>query len=193
MRKISVLAILLTAFHLCRAQNVDTPDEPSVWPQHAADIADSVIKAEVALFRLTHTTDPSRFIEIPLRDCDSTRVSFSKGSSYIDLYFKRDITRVIEGTAVNTIDSIIVVLHSHYRVGVPRSSYEKINYTPACNLKACSKKGLVGSLHYKAFQSKDKKRVYIYVSGGPENNRFDAIWILVNGRFYARTFDLIKV
>jgi hypothetical protein len=193
MRKMIVLFTLLTAWQCCIAQHSNDQNESTTWDHHADDIDDSLVKSEITLFKLTHTIDPSKFAEIPLKKCNDKGAFFSKGSTYIDLYFKRDETNSADAIAGNALDSIFVVLHSHYWVPLPRESYQKINSTPSCAINAVSKKSVASFPHYKAFQSKDGRRIYIYISGGAEGRKYDAIWVLVNGRFYARAFDMVKV
>jgi hypothetical protein len=193
MRKMIVLFTLLTAWQCCIAQHSNDQNESTSWDQHANDIDDSLVKSEIALFKLTHTIDAAKFAEIPLKKCDDKGVFFSKGNTYIDLYFKKEEVNSSDAVRGNALDSMFVVLHSHYRVPLPRESFQKIVNTPSCAVSAANKKSAAYSPNYKVFQSKDGKRIYIYISGGPEGKKYDAIWVLVNGRFYVRAFDMVKV
>lgn len=186
-----ILLTLLAGGQFCSAQHINDQMKSFGWDLSADAIADSTVKAEIALFKLTHTVDPSKFVEIPLKRCDNKGVFFSKGSTYIDLYFKKDEPDRADATVSIALDSIFVVLHSHYLVPLPRGSFEKIINTPPCEIKPTSKRSVDSSPFYKAFTSKDGKRIYIYISGGPGGSKYDAIWVVVNGYFYARAFDLV--
>jgi hypothetical protein len=160
-------------------------------------ISDSLMKNEIAFFNIKGSSlkkaDPlaqKQLTEITVSYCTDNEVHlswstfFGSMSTFISIYFK--------GEAPNrTLDSIFLVTHSHFWVKIPRDSYKGVSVSNSCNFSGGGKKGKFFSPYYKAFYSKDKRRLYIYMLCGTETNKYEVTWVFINNKYYTRIVDSI--
>jgi hypothetical protein len=162
-------------------------------------LSDSLIKREISSFSTTKTTSrnssiplKNQMIEIPLQHCSDSEVHFSLSkfnssiSTFIHLYFKQP-------PAGRIIDSIFVVTHSHFWVKIPQSAYEGIYQNLSCDVSGGrGKKERVVSPNYKAYYSANKRRMYIYMIGGSEGNKYEVTWVFVDDKYFTRVLDMLQ-
>lgn len=160
-------------------------------------LSDSVMKSEIASFTIigaslnkTGTLAKSALIEIPLLYCSDKEVHLSLStftssvSTFIHLYFKGQ-------AAERKLDSVFLVTHSHFLVEFPATAFEELYQSNSCNFNGGGKKSTFFSEYYKAFYSKDKKRLYIYMLGETGAAKYEVTWIIVNNKYYNRVLDHI--
>jgi hypothetical protein len=181
-----ILSILLIG-QLTFGQNSSEPEHDSI---NFNSVTDSIIKQELASFTVkgvsylkTDSLSSVELKEIPVRICSENEVYlslstfFSSVSTYIHLYFKGEIPD-------RMLDSIFLVTHSHFRVKFPQEAFQGLLQPNSCELFNNG-----SSPYFKAFYSKDKKRLYIYMLGGSGTNKYEVTWIIINDRYYTRVFD----
>jgi len=159
-------------------------------------IEDTVIKHELATFTTTgayifhNSLSSTQLTEIPISNCSETGVSFykywGKGSSEIHLHFKLNSQNKI-------LDSIFLVIKSHLWVRIPVHTLTGIDHMYPCPAIPHNKHKKIYSPHYKAFESKDKLRYYIYLQGGSDSNRYEATWVISGSRYAAFVADYIPL
>lgn len=158
-------------------------------------LSDSLIKSEIASFTIkgkfiddTETTAKYSLNEISMQSCTDKEVHLglstltSSVSTFIHFYFRGD-------TPVKALDSIFLVTHSHFWVRIPDSAFKGLLQTNTCNYKNNGKSGDFHSPYYKAFYSEDKRRLYIYMLGGTDLNKYEVTWIIIDDKYYARVID----
>jgi hypothetical protein len=156
-------------------------------------ISDSLIKRELAFFTVNgavckkvDSLHKVHLREIPVRSCSDKEVHLwvnTFASTFIHFYFK--------GQNPNrTLDSISLVTHSHFLVKFPKNKFQDLSQNNTCNYNGCKNEALE-SPYYKAFYSSDKRRLYIYMQGGNDFQKYEVSWIIVDDKFYARIFDYI--
>jgi hypothetical protein len=159
-----------------------------------SQIEDTVIKHELATFTTAgkdifqNSLSGTQLTEIPINTCSESDVSFykywGKGHSEIRLYFKQNPQNI-------TLDSIFVVIKSHLWVRIPNHTFMGINQLYPCPIIPDNKRKKIYSPHYRAFQSKDQLRYYIYLHGGSDSNRYEATWVISGSRYAAFVADYI--
>jgi hypothetical protein len=93
------------------------------------------------------------------------------------------------------IDTLFVVLHSHFLVKIPASAlvgiYEPnfISYRRPKRKKKAAK--IPVPSHYKILQSADRRRIYIYMVNGTNAGKYEVTWAIVDGKYYTRVVDPI--
>lgn len=148
------------------------------------NLTDTLVKQELsALEKLT---------EIPMRSGDSSMVYFSRGSTYIHLYFKQGVAAGGNDSDLQ-LDSIFFVSHSHYWVEFPRESYEGIRDLIPCAAGKPQKRHTYSNPYYKAYQSADKRRIYITLIGGKPTAKYRVVWVVKDSRYLGRTIDPVTV
>jgi hypothetical protein len=157
--------------------------------EHFSELSDTTIKNEVALFNMKggsmKTGDAnSELVGIPIRHCTDKAIHLSKGSTFISVYFK-------EQTPNRALDSIFLVTHSHFWVRFPDHAFEGIYAPHSCDFSGGNKKDAFFSPYYTAFYSKDRRRLYIYMQGGTDANKYEVTWVIVNGKYHTRIVDSI--
>jgi hypothetical protein len=75
-------------------------------------------------------------------------------------------------------------------VRFPKDAYKGMIASASCNFSG-SKKGDFFSDYYKAYYSNDKKRLYIYMLGGTDSNKYEVTWIVVNDKYWGRVMDTV--
>lgn len=155
--------------------------------------------------------------EIPVHYCTNNYVSFTKGSTFIHIYSskfdsarhkllyvnhpKKHLTLIdncpfwgTEGRIPQRkIDSIEVIIHSHFLIEIPNSAYTGIYGPSICNYGIGKKQKDKPTLpHCKAFQSEDKRRVYIYMLNGEGESRYEVTWVIQDSKYYTRVVDKVK-
>lgn len=161
------------------------------------ELSDSLIKSEVAAFTLKGATlketdqlSRAALTEMPVHNCSDKEVYLSLStftssvSTFIHFYFVGDVPD-------KKLDSIFVVTHSHYRVEFPKGAFQGLLQNNSCSFTANGKKENFYSPYYRAFYSQDKKRLYIYMLGGADQNKYEVTWIIINDKFYARVIDRV--
>lgn len=163
-------------------------------------VSDSILKTEIGTFTRMkfggEATSPilkQPLINIPLQYCSGNQVSLSLSkwnssiSTFIHLYFEGEVPN-------RRLDSIIVVTHSHFWVKMPRSAFEGIDQNLNCNVSSLGngKKLLLVSSNYKAFYSANKRRMYIYMIGGSEGNKYEVTWVFVDDKYSTRVLDKLQ-
>tara|TARA_R110000737_G_scaffold352064_1_gene396532 strand:+ start:89149 stop:89685 length:537 start_codon:yes stop_codon:yes gene_type:complete len=157
-------------------------------------LTDSLLKREISLFTTTgaslKNTDSllkTTLTEISITHCIDSVVDLSWStatssvSTFIHIYF----------TPSKSLDSIFLVTHSHLWVKFPKDAYKGISQSHSCNYSGGGKQDKFFSPNYKAFYSKDKKRLYIYMQGGTDTNKYEVTWIIVNDIYLKRIVDRI--
>ncbi|MBL0136069.1 MAG: hypothetical protein IPP79_19875 [Chitinophagaceae bacterium] len=105
----------------------------------------------------------------------------SSVSTFIHLYFKGNTTDRI-------LDSIFVVTHSHFWVKIPRSAIEGISQNLSCETtKINGKRSHLTSPNYKAYYSANKRRMYVYMIGGSEENKYEVTWVFVDDKYLSKS------
>ena len=190
----SIIFVLLTCFFgfASIAQN-------SPATQTLANVSDTLIKREISSFSRAKNISQeairslkSPLIEIPLQHCSESEVHLSLSkfnssvSTFIHLYFKGNTTDKI-------LDSIFVVTHSHFWVKIPRSAFEGISQNLSCEAtKINGKRSHLTSPNYKAYYSANKRRMYVYMIGGSEENKYEVTWVFVDDKYLSRVLDKIQ-
>jgi hypothetical protein len=161
-----------------------------------SQIEDTVIQHELATFTTTgkymlqNSLSMPQLTEIPIGNCSESGVSFykywGKGSSEIHLHFKLNSQNKI-------LDSIFLVIKSHLWVRIPEHTLTGIDNLYPCPAITDNKHKKIYSPHYKAFESKDKLRCYIYLQGGSDSNRYEATWVISGSRYAAFVADYIPL
>lgn len=182
---------------VCRGQ--PHPNGPGINKPSGrfADLTDTLVKKEIALFNFKgasvttiHSSGQSALTEIPFRSCDGKTVNLFKGSTFIHLYFTQTNGQPGQRT-INRLDSIFLVTHDHYWVKFPKSAFVGLIDPISCDHRDTKKEGPYNSPFYKAFQSADKRRIYIYMIGGIDRERYEVTWVIKDSEFYTRTIDPI--
>ena len=158
---------------------------------------DKVLKTEIGLFSVkasalkkTDSLSVNDLIPVPIHSCTEKEIHlnitnfFGPLDTYIDLFFK-------DQASGKELDSIKLITHSHFWVKVPKSAYQGLYRTYTCDFKNNSKKSTFFSPYYKAFYSKDKRRLYIYMQGETKYGKCEATWVIMNDRYYTRVLDNI--
>jgi hypothetical protein len=150
---------------------------------------DSIIETEIKSFISNHGNElnliSSKLIEIPIYSCSEENVNFiysplfKNPGIYIHMYFKKNGQE-------RYLDSIFFVHHSHALVEIPKSEFENLRQENSCNFVKASKKETFTSDFYKAYLSEDHSRIYVYMLGGTEKEKYEVIWIVVNSQFHSR-------
>jgi hypothetical protein len=155
-----------------------------------SELQDTIIKKEVALFtvkgasmRKDPLSDP-QVTEIPISLCTDAAIHFSKGSTFIHVYTKQQAQNRI-------LDSIFVVIKSHLWVRIPAHTFEGVDELHSCDFSGNHKGDGYFSPFFKAFQSRDRLRFYIYMQGGTAANKYEVTWIIDHSKFYRRVVDSI--
>jgi len=155
-----------------------------------SELQDTIIKHEVATFTaagaylLQNSIGMVQLTEFPINSCSESGIQFSKNSAYINLCFEQHAQST-------TLDSIFLVIKNHLWVRIPNHTYVGINLLQPCPFIPHNRRKKVYSPYYKAFQSKDKLRYYIYLQGGVDSHKYEATWVVSRSRFYAFVTDSI--
>lgn len=157
-----------------------------------SQIGDTVIQHEVATFTtagkylLHNSLCNTQLTEIPISNCTESEIHFFKKSTSVSLHFKPNSQNKI-------LDSIFLVIKSHLWVRIPKHTLTGINHLYPCPAILENKHKKIYSPHYKAFESKDKLRYYIYLQGGSDSNRYEATWVISGSRYAALVADYIPL
>lgn len=158
---------------------------------------DSVFKKEMSLFThqmtssISNNNRSSALIEIPLQHCSESEVHLSLSkfnsavSTFIHIYFSGERPK-------RRLDSIFIVTHSHFHVKMPQSAFEGVLNNAICNQTRTGKKATIHSPFFKAFYSKDKHRMYIYMTGGVDDEPYEVTWIFENDKYLKRVLTRIQ-
>ena len=195
MKRISIILTTLLLGQLCFGQT----DSLSIKVDSVnfIGLSDSLIKSEIAFFTINGSvfkkTDSSSKVvltEIPVRNCSENEVHLSLStftssvSTFIHLYFKGEVSN-------KTLDSIFLVTHSHFWVKFPDNSFQGLIQSNSCNFSSNGKQDKFFSPYFKAFYSEDKKRLYIYMLGGTDSNKYEVTWVVINDKYYTRIIDSV--
>jgi hypothetical protein len=134
------------------------------------------------------TAGKSTFIHIYASDFDSLRhtlsyVNHPEPRVLIDNYPSWGVSGKIP---IRKVDSLFVVIHSHFLVRFPPSSFTGIYEPHFCGV---GKKGRLESPYNKVFQSEDKRRIYIYMLNGEGADRYEVSWVIQDGKYCTRVID----
>lgn len=150
---------------------------------------DSIIETEIKSFTSNHGNEldviSSQLIEIPIYSCSEENVNFiysplfKNPSIHIHMYFKKNGQE-------RYLDSIFFITHSHFQVDIPKLEFENLRQENSCNFTKTSKTETFSSDFYKAFISEDRRRIYVYMLGGTETEKYEVVWIVVNDKFHSR-------
>ncbi len=161
-----------------------------------SQLEDTIIKREIATFAIAGTyllqnsLSSAQLTEIPISNCSESGVSFykywGKSNSEIRLYFKQNSQNI-------TLDSIFVVIKNHLWVRISKHTFTGINQLHPCPIIPDNKRKKIYSPHYRAFQSKDQLRYYIYLQGGTGTQKYEATWIINRSRYFAFVADYIPL
>ena len=161
-------------------------------------LSDSLLKFEIASFtykgaslKKTASLCSVELTEIPVRNCTDKKVDLwwstvtSSISTFIHFYFNGEIPN-------KTLDSISVVTHSHFLIKFPKSAFQGLFQPNTCNFSSNGKQDKFLSPYFKAFYSEDKKRLYIYMLGGTDSDKYEVTWVIINDKYYTRLIDRIS-
>jgi hypothetical protein len=160
--------------------------------QSLLNISDSTVKKEIASFtktgkHLSTDTSKTKLVAIPISACSDKSANwaaskfFGSVSTFIHVYF-------LQENSIRKVDSIFLVTHSHFWVKFPEDAYKGIVATALCNFSG-GKKQEFFSDYYKAFYSNDKRRIYIYMLGETESNKYEVTWVVVNDKYWGSVMD----
>ena len=183
---------LLTVF--CFVTLLTSGQTSTTISESLVNVSDSLLKNEIASFtkkgnslQLKDSLIKTGLIEIPICNCSDKAVHlwwstfFSSVSTFIHIYLK-------EETSAKKLDSIFLVTHSHFWVKFPKDAYKGIFTSAPCSFSG-GKRDKLFSDYYKAFYSQDKRRLYIYMLGGTDINKYEVTWVIINDKYFTRVFD----
>lgn len=186
-KQLAIIILLLLVGQFTFGQNSSEPVYDSI---NFNSVTDSLIKHELASFTVKGASYLKKYslsrvelTEVPVRECTENEVYlslstfFSSVSTFIHLYFKGEIPD-------RKLDSIFLVTHSHFHVKFPQEAIQGLTQPNSCELINDG-----SSPYFKAFYSKDKKRLYIYMLGGSGSNKYEVTWIIINDRYSTRVID----
>jgi hypothetical protein len=181
--RLTTVVTILLFWQLSFGQTV--PSDMKNDNEHFSELPDSIMKNEVALFNVKGASikkigSNNQLVEIPIDNCTDTAIHLNKGSTYIGVFFKD-----------RSLDSIFLVTHSHYWIRFPKHAFKGIYTTHLCNFNGGRKQDKFFFPYFKAFYTKDNRRLYIYMQGGTDTNKYEVTWVIVNGRYYTRIIDNI--
>ena len=169
--------------------------------EKADSIKHNIVKKELALFCQGSTSfrDSHNLVEILPYFCSDSMVHFYVGSTYITIKAKEIIQ---EGKRVKVLDEMNVIVHSNFKIKIDdsdlmdikginfyhRDDSEKVTLSNWCKLMHwigfCDQK-YKSSPYYKVFYSDDKRRFYIYLLLGQENQQ-EVVWIFYDNKYFGR-------
>jgi hypothetical protein len=175
---------------LCWGQN-DSPGPPSGNPESWVHVQDTVIKKEVAQFchsgasqRSHGETAGAALLPIALKRCNDTFAYFDRGSLYsIELIVHIYLTRTAATRQIEKIDMIFYKT----RLVLPESALKGINGPRVCTQFTSKNRPVTADC--KAFQSADKRRVYIYMLNGEGQHRYEVTWVVQDRKYLTRIVD----
>lgn len=189
MKKLTITLLVFLLQQYCSAQTIS--QDTGVGNESFVNLSDSLIKSEVVLFtqkgialKKTDSLAKTMLTEIPIRNCTDKEVYLSWRSTFIHLRFKGELS----GRAL---DSIFLVIHSHFLVKFPKSAFQELVQTNSCNFSGNGKQDKFFSPYFKAFYSQDKRRLYIYMLGGTDSAKYEVTWVIVNGKYEYRIVDSV--
>jgi hypothetical protein len=154
-------------------------------------LPDGIIKSEIALFSLktqfsSGNFQKARLNEISLKKCSNSYLFFEKGNIWAS-----EITVSIESENIALKSQIKEVLLMQYKFGLflPDSAIKDI-YDPIFCL-CCTKKERPIASDCRVFQSEDRRRIYIYMLNGYDNNRYEVTWVIQDSKYYTRIIDFL--
>ena|SRR5687767_8356909 len=192
-----IIATIFLCGQVCYGQTNSSISDTTKAKESFITISDSIIKNEIAFFSIkgaslkkTDSLAQKQLTEIAVTYCSDHEVHlswstfFGPMSTFISIYFN-------EETSNRTLDSIFLVTHSHFRVKIPKDTYKGVSVSNSCNFSGGGKKGKFYSPFYKAFYSKDKRRLYIYMLAGTATNKYEVTWVIVNNKYHTCIVDSI--
>ncbi|BAV07397.1 hypothetical protein SAMN05421788_109246 [Filimonas lacunae] len=155
-------------------------------------IQDSLIKREIGLFNLkgSATTNNQQALQetlltIVLKRCSDSFAYFEQGSIIaLDLLIHIHSKNTGTETYVGNID---VIYHDKYMAKIPDSAIAGIRNPKFCSQYTKRNKPILATC--KAFRSKDRRRVYIYMLNGEGKNRYEVTWVMQDGKYLTRVID----
>lgn len=196
MRQVSFTLTFMISTLACVGQTATTTADTTNLSNSFVALTNTLIKQEIAMFNFKGTTLTRNMsvkptlTEIPLRSCDGKTVDFYKGGTFIHLHFKQKKEKG-EITTTNQLDSISLVTHSNFLVEIPRSALAGLSNIFSCSITKSKTKQDLYSPFFKSFQSADKRRIYIYLIGGLDHQRYEVTWVIKDNTFFTRTIDPI--
>lgn len=153
------------------------------------NLPENNIKHEIALFCISAKNCNNIFPklklnEISLKKCSDSYAFFEEGNIYAS-----EIIVTISSKAVGQILLLKSVSFIHYKYGfsLPDSAIKDIIAPVFCT--NYTKKGKPISSSCKVYQSIDKRRIYIYMLNGYENNKYEVTWIIQDNKYHSRVID----
>jgi len=159
------------------------------------NLENSLIKGDILLFSITGSsmikTDSfprPELLEIPLRKCTDNYVYFSKKggirSTTISVSIESDV-----GEPNRSIKEVRYIYYK-FQVILPDSAIRDIKVPEFCAIGKINEKTNIHCC--KVFQSKDKKRVYIYVINSEGANQYEVTWVIQNNKYFTRVIDKLR-
>jgi len=153
---------------------------------------DGVIKNEIASFSIKALDSQERLPEvrlnvIPLKKCSNSFAFFEKGN----IYASEIIVSIESGNIAHT-TQIKEVFFTHYKYGfsLPDSAINDLYDPIFCT--EYTKRGKPIASNCKVYQSKDEKRIYIYMLNGQGEHRYEVTWVIQDDKYCTRVIDTVN-
>lgn len=191
MQMTNIFIILLYCMQLSGEQNDSSNRLSGNNPESWVNVQDTVIKNEVAQFSLTGAPHRGHgevlgaaLLPVKLKRCNDTFAYFDRGSIYaieviIDIY-------LTQAAANRQIEKIDLIFYKTPLV-LPDSAFKGIYGPKVCT--QFTRKNRPVAADCKAFQSADKRRVYIYMLNGEGQHRYEVTWVIQDRKYLTRIID----
>lgn len=204
MRLIIIIALFFLAAETCYGQKNES----------YSALPESIVKREIAFFVKAASgmlIDSSLLLtEIKLSRCSNDFVIFESGNlialdKLISIYSKpvnlNSITLTDKGKLWGISEDLpttqiseVRFLHYKYQLLLADSAISGLYNPKFCiNPKKNNKIGEATSTNCKAYQSKDKRRVYIYMLNGEGAEQYEVTWIINESNYYGRVIDKVML
>ena len=116
--------------------------------------------------------------------CTDSVISFSKGNLYATEY---SVSIWSEKTTTSPVVKSVYFLHYKYMLQLPDSAFAGLYDPNLCLVNSTRKKP--GISNCKAYLSKDRRRVYIYMLNGKGPRRYEVTLIVKDSKYYTRVIN----
>jgi hypothetical protein len=169
-------ALLLSQICFGQSQPGSTGADEKIWQE----ISSFMIKAQRNL-----NGDSAELEEIPLKKCGEAFAFFNKGN-----FWGNEIIINLNSTIKSThpeMSEIRTLFYEYDRHFLPDSAFRDIQPPEFCPQH--TKKGKPRQSNCKAFLSKDKQRIYIYLLNNAGSDPYEVTWIVDNKKYYGRVLN----
>jgi hypothetical protein len=195
MRTVLIFITSLFCMHFCLAQEGVPARNAASDPEGFAQVSDTVIKSEVALFSvkaaglgIPNATSPVKLLPIPLKRCNDDFAYFDKGTVIaLEVLIHIEAGGAANPTGLKKID----LLFYKTPLVLPDSALAGIYGARLCT--KFTKKNRPITADCKAYMSADKRRVYIYMLNAEGKDRYEVTWVVQDRKYKMRVVDPIPV